>query len=201
MPGVSPSLTLRAVIDNGAGGTPVTTGSLRFTIDAHHLAPGAWTSLTAATAGTQLGTMTSDISGPEAQPLRFLGQGRDASGQYVRAGLTVPRSTAVVIGSDTIPMIIRRTANGAITFTLDAHVAVGKYAATSIAATLKDVTLVVAQRHLVRRQGPRAHSQSGQEHRTHQYGEYPGLRPARLRHAAHGRQHGQCDGAPAKIVR
>lgn len=140
-PGVSPSLTLRAVIDNGTGGTPVTTSSLRFTIDAHHFAPSAWTSLTAATAGTQLGTMTSDISGPQAQPLRVLGQGRDATGQYVRAGLTVPRSTAVVIGSDTIPMIIRRAPNGAITFTLDTHVAVGKYAATSIAATLTDVSL------------------------------------------------------------
>ena len=38
-PGVSPSLTLRAVIDNGAGPAGPT-GSLRFTIDARHLHPG-----------------------------------------------------------------------------------------------------------------------------------------------------------------
>jgi hypothetical protein len=142
-PGVSPSLTLRAVIDNGAGGTPVTTGSLRFTIDARHLAPNAWTTLTTARPGTQLGTMTSELTGSDARPLRVLGQGRDATGRYVRAGLTVPRSTAIVIGADTIPMIIRRATSGAITFTLDTHVAVGKFAATSVAATLKDVTLAL----------------------------------------------------------
>ena len=142
-PGVSPSLTLRAAIDNGSGGAPVTTGSLRFTIDAHHLASSAWTSLTAATPGTQLGTMTSELTGTDARPLRVLAQGRDTSGQYVRAGLTVPRSTAVVIGSDTIPMVIRRAASGAITFTLDTHVAVGKFAATSTPATLEDVTLAL----------------------------------------------------------
>jgi hypothetical protein len=142
-PGVSPSLTLRATIDNGSGGTPVTTGSLRFTVDAHHLASTAWTSLTTATPGTQLGTMTSEITGPDARPLRVLAQGRDASGQYVRAGLTVPRNAAAIIGSDTIPMLIRRATNGSITFTLDTHVAVGRFAAMSTAATLEQVTLAL----------------------------------------------------------
>ena len=142
-PGVSPSLTLRAVIDNGAGGVPVTTGSLRFTVDARHFTASAWTSLTAATPGTQLGTMTSEITGPDARPLRVLAQGRDANGQYVRAGLTAPRDTAAVIGSDTIPMVIRRATSGALSFTLDTHVAVGKFAAKSTAATLEDVTLAL----------------------------------------------------------
>jgi hypothetical protein len=141
-PGVSPSLTLRAVLDDGSGGAPVPTGSLRFTIDARHLTPSAWTSLTTATPGTQLGTMTTDLTSADARPLRILAQGRDATGQYVRAGLTVPRSTAALIGSDTIPMNIRRT-SGAITFTLDTHVAVGKLTAASTAATLEDVTLAL----------------------------------------------------------
>ena len=142
-PGVSPSLTLHAAIDNGTGGAPVTTGSLRFTIDGRHLSPSAWTSLTTATPGTQLGTMTTELTGSDARPLRVLAQGRDAAGQYVRAGLAVPRSSAVVIGSDTIPMVIRRATSGAITFTLDTHAAVGRFAAASTAATLEDVTLAL----------------------------------------------------------
>ena len=142
-PGVSPSLTLRAALDNGSGGAPVTTGSLSFAIDARHLAPSAWTTLTAATPGTQLGTLTSELTGTEARPLRVLAQMRDAAGQYVRAGVSVPRSTAVVIGSDTIPMVIRRAASGAITFTLDTHVAVGKLASDPARSTLEDVTLAL----------------------------------------------------------
>jgi hypothetical protein len=142
-PGVSPSLTLRATIDNGSGGTPVTTGSLRFAVDVRHLAPTAWTSLTSATPGTQLGTMTTELTGTDPSPLRVLGRGHDANGQYVRAGLAVPRSTAGTIGSDIIPMVIRRATSGAITFTLDTHVAAGKFAATSAATPLQHVTLAL----------------------------------------------------------
>ncbi len=85
--GVSPSLTLAAQIDNGSGGAPVPTGSLRFTIAAGHPSPGAWTSLRAATPGTQLGTITSELTGTDASPLRVLGQGTDATGAFVRAGV------------------------------------------------------------------------------------------------------------------
>ena len=141
--GISPSLTLRAAIDNGSGGAPVTTGSLGFALDARHLAPGAWTSLMAASPGTQLGTITSELTGTEARPLRVLAQGRDATGRYVRAGVSVPRSTAVVIGSDTIPMVIRRAASGAITFTLDTRAAVGKLASDRAASTLTEVTFAL----------------------------------------------------------
>ena len=141
--GVSPSLTLTAKIDNGTGGTPVPTGSLRFTIAAGHLAPGAWAALISATPGTQIGTITSELTGSSPSSLRILAQGRDATGQYVRAGVSVERSTAVVIGSDTIPVLIRRAASGNISLTIDSHVAVGRLAAKSMASTLQKVTLAL----------------------------------------------------------
>ena len=40
-------------------------------------------------------------------------------------------------------MIIRRATSGAISFTIDPHVAVGKLAASSMASTLKEVTLAL----------------------------------------------------------
>ena len=87
--------------------------------------------------------MTSELTGPRPRPLRVLAQGRDAAGQYVRAGLQCRGARAVVIGSDTIPMVIRRATSGAVTFALDTHVAVGKFAAAGTAATLQDVTLAL----------------------------------------------------------
>jgi hypothetical protein len=144
-PGVSPSLTLTAKIDNGTGGkTQIATGVLRFSIDREHLAPTAWAALTAARPGTQLGTLTSELTGSDASPIRVLGHGRDKIGRYVRAGVSVERSTAVAIGADTIPMYIRQTAKGSmLTFALDAHVAVGKLAANSEPSALHDVTLAL----------------------------------------------------------
>ena len=144
-PGVSPSLTLNATIDNGTGGAPqISTGVLRFAVDGDHFAPGAWAALQAATPGTQLGTLTSELTGETAQPVRVLSHGRDATGRYVRAGVSVPRSVAVAIGADTIPMFIRQTAGGAaITFALDAHTAVGRLAASRAPAALEDVTLAL----------------------------------------------------------
>ena len=58
-----PSIALRAVFDNGSGGAPVPTGVVRFDIDTHHLTSSAWASMVAASGGTQLGTVTTDLTG------------------------------------------------------------------------------------------------------------------------------------------
>src|SRR3954449_12321031 len=58
-----PSITLRAVLDDGSGGLPVPTGVIRFNVDFDHLTSSAWSSMLAAPAGTQLGTLSSDLTG------------------------------------------------------------------------------------------------------------------------------------------
>jgi hypothetical protein len=139
--GLRPTLTLRAVLDNGAGGAPVPTGVLRFTIDSRHLSSAAWSSLMAAPVGTQLGTVESDLSGPGASPMRVLSHGKDANGQYVRAGVDVPHSIAAIVGDDSLPVVIRRSPSGAhVSFQLDVRSIVGKLAAQGAPSTLQTVS-------------------------------------------------------------
>jgi hypothetical protein len=96
----------------------------------------------AASNGTQLGTVTSDLTGTSS--LRVLSHGKDKGGWYVRAGIDVPPSTAAIIGDDSLVMVIRRTPSGAhLTFTLDLHYAVGKLAARGVPATVQSMTLAL----------------------------------------------------------
>jgi hypothetical protein len=98
----------------------------------------------AASTGTQLGTITSDFTGPGASSLRVLGHGTDSTGAYVRAGVDVPSATAAIIGSDNLTVIIRRTTSGAhITYQLDWHAAAGKLAAKAVNSALHSVTLAL----------------------------------------------------------
>ena len=137
-----PAITLRAVFDNGGGGAPVPTGVLRFNVDTRHLTASAWNSMVAASGGTQLGTVTTDLTGTS--PLRVLSSGKDSGGSYVRAGIDVPSATAAIIGDDSLVMVIRRTPSGAhLTFTLDLHSAVGKLAAKGADSTLQEITLAL----------------------------------------------------------
>ena len=137
-----PSITLRAVIDNGSGGAPVATGVVRFNVDTRHLTSSAWASMLAAPAGTQLGTFSSELTGTT--PLRVLSHGKDATGSYVRAGIDVPASTASIIGDDNLVLVIRRTTSGAhLTFVLDVHSAVGKLTARAAPATLLSATFAL----------------------------------------------------------
>jgi hypothetical protein len=137
-----PSITLRAAFDNGSGGAPVPTAVLRFDVDSRHLTSSAWNSMIAASGGTQLGTVSTDLTGTS--PLRVLSSGKDKSGSYVRAGIDVPSSTASIIGDDTLVMVIRRTPSGAhLTYTLDLHSAVGKLAAKGADSTLQAITLAL----------------------------------------------------------
>jgi hypothetical protein len=137
-----PSITLRAVIDNGAGGAPAATGIVRFNVDTRHLTSSAWASMMAAGAGTQLGTFSSELTGTSA--VRVLSQGKDTAGSYVRAGIDVPGSTASIIGDDNLVLVVRRTPSGAhLTFTLDARTAVGKLTARAANATLQSVTFAL----------------------------------------------------------
>jgi hypothetical protein len=139
--GLRPTLTLRAVLDNGAGGAPVPTGVLRFTIDSRHLSSAAWSSLVAAPVGTQLGTVASELGEPAGSPMRVLAHGKDATGQYVRAGVDVPHSIAAIVGDDSLPVVIRRSASGAqVSFLLDARGVAGKLAAQGAPSTLQTVT-------------------------------------------------------------
>ena len=75
--GVSPTLAVTATIDNGSGGPPVTTGSMRFAIDARHLSPTVWAVLTGAPVGTQVGTLKSELTGKDATPIRVLAHSRE----------------------------------------------------------------------------------------------------------------------------
>jgi hypothetical protein len=137
-----PSITLHAAFDNGSGGAPVPTGVLRFNVDSRHLTSSAWASMYAATDGTQLGTVSTDLTGTS--PLRVLSHGKDSGGSYLRAGIDVPSSTASIIGDDSLVMIIRPTSSGAhLTFTLDLHSAVGKLAAKGADSTLQSITLAL----------------------------------------------------------
>ena len=137
-----PSITLRATFDNGSGGAPLPTGMLSFNVDTRHLTSSAWNSMLAATGGTQLGIVTSDLTGTS--PLRVLSSGKDPYGPYVRAGIDVPSSTAAITGTDTLVMVIRRTPSRAhLTFVLDLRDAVGKLAAKGAASTLQSITLAL----------------------------------------------------------
>jgi len=137
-----PSITLRAVIDNGAGGAPAATGIVRFNVDTRHLTSSAWASMLAAGPGTQLGTFSSELTGTSS--VRVLSSGKDTAGSYVRAGIDVPGSTASIIGDDNLVLVVRRTPSGAhLTFTLDARTAVGKLAARAANATLQNVAFAL----------------------------------------------------------
>ncbi len=139
-----PTLILRADLDNADGGGLVPTGLVRFSVDTRHLSGSAWNRLMAASTGTQLGTITSDFTGPGASSLRVLGHGTDSTGAYVRAGVDVPSATAAIIGSDNLTVIIRRTTSGAhITYQLDWHAAAGKLAAKAVNSALHSVTLAL----------------------------------------------------------
>jgi hypothetical protein len=142
--GVSPSLTLRATIDNGIGGKPDSTGSMSFSVDARHLAPTAWKSLMDAKPGTQLGTVKSDLTGSDARALRVLSHGHDATGPFVRAGVTVSAETAAIIGTDTLPVVIRQVpATKQVTFTFSLRAAVGKLTAHGATMTVQHMTLAL----------------------------------------------------------
>jgi hypothetical protein len=139
-----PTLLLRANLDNADGGGLVPTGLVRFSVDTRHLSGSAWNRFMAASTGTQLGTITSDFTGPGASSLRVLGHATDSTGAYVRAGVDVPSATAAIIGSDNLTVIIRRTTSGAhITFQLDWHAAAGKLAAKAVNSALHSVTLAL----------------------------------------------------------
>jgi hypothetical protein len=139
-----PTLLLRADLDNADGGGLVPTGLVRFSVDTRHLSGSAWNRYMAASTGTQLGTITSDFTGPGASSLRVLGHGTDSTGAYVRAGVDVPSATAAIIGSDNLTVIIRRTTSGAhITYQLDWHAAAGKLAAKAVNSALHSVTLAL----------------------------------------------------------
>src|SRR3954464_10095345 len=71
-----PSITLRALLDNGSGGAPVPTGILRFNVDADHLTSSAWATMLAAPAGTQIGTFSSELT--RYTSVRVLSHGKDA---------------------------------------------------------------------------------------------------------------------------
>ena len=60
-----------------AAARPVATGVLRFNVDTRHLTSSAWASMLAATPGTQLGTVTNNLTGTSS--LRVLSHGTDAS--------------------------------------------------------------------------------------------------------------------------
>jgi hypothetical protein len=137
-----PAMTLTALIDNGSGGVPVATGVVRFNVDTRHLTPSAWASMLAAPAGTQLGTVTNNLTGTSS--LRVLSHGTDAFGQYVRAGIDVPGGVASIIGDDNLVFVIRRTPSHAhLTYVLDLRPAVGKLVARGAASTLQMMTLAV----------------------------------------------------------
>jgi hypothetical protein len=137
-----PSIALSAVIDNGGGGAPAPTGVVRFNVDTRHLTASAWASMLAATPGTQLGSVTNNLTGISA--LRVLSHGTDAAGQYVRAGIDVPGATAAIIGDDNLVLVVRRTPSHAhLTFVLDLRPAIGKLVARGANATLQTMTLVL----------------------------------------------------------
>ena len=122
--------------------------------------------------------MTSDLTGTDPRPLRVLAQGRDANGQYVRAGLTVPRSTAVVIGSDTIPD--DHSPSGERSHHIHArHARRGRQARRDVhRRTLEDVTLALRNGIMF---GGKSHALTlnpAKDTRAHQHGHRAGLRPA-----------------------
>ena len=127
--GARPSIALNAVIDNGGGGAPAATGVVRFNVDTRHLTASAWASMLAAPAGTQLGTVTNNLTGTSA--LRVLSHGTDASRpvrprRHRRAGQHRRRSSATTTSSSSI----RRTPSHAhLTYVLDLRPAVGKLVA------------------------------------------------------------------------
>jgi hypothetical protein len=142
LPAARPSITLRAVIDNGAGGAPAATGIVRFNVDTRHLTSSAWASMLAAPPGTQLGTFSSELTGTSS--VRVLNRGKDTAGSYVRAGIDVAGTTASIIGDDNLILVVRRTPSGAhLTFTLDARTAVGRLAARAANATLQNVAFAL----------------------------------------------------------
>lgn len=137
-----PSMTLNADISNGSGGAPVATGVLRFNVDTRHLTSSAWASMLAATPGTQLGTVTNNLTGTSS--LRVLSHGTDTAGQFVRAGVDVPGTTASIIGDDNLVFVIRRTPSHAhLTYVLDLRPAIGKLVARGADATLQTITLAI----------------------------------------------------------
>jgi hypothetical protein len=86
--------------------------------------------------------VTNNLTGTSS--LRVLSHGSDAGGQYVRAGVDVPGSTASIIGDDNLVFVIRRTPSHAhLTYVLDLAPAVGKLAARGSDATLQSLTLAL----------------------------------------------------------
>ena len=77
----------------------------------------------------------------------MLSHGTDTAGQYVRAGVDVPGSTASIIGDDNLVFVIRRTPSHAhLTYVLDLRPAIGKLVARGANATLQTMTLPSAAR-------------------------------------------------------
>ncbi len=182
--GARPAITFRTVIDNGSGGAPVATGILRYSVDTRHLTSSAWASLLAATPGTQLGTFTSELTGPS--PVRVLSHGKDSGGSYVLAGIDVPGRTASIIGDDNLTIVIRRTASAShLTFVLDIRT---RRRQADRARRRRDAAggdTRAAQLDRLRRQEPRDHAQPGRADRADQLGRRScvrGCRPARPLH-------------------
>jgi hypothetical protein len=137
-----PAISLNAFLDNGSGGAPVPTGVIRFNVDSRHLTSSAWSSMFAAPGGTQLGNVTNNLTGSSS--LRVLSHGTDASGQYIRAGVDVPGSTASIIGADNLVFVIRRTPSHAhVTYTLDLRPAIGRLVPRGAGSTLETMTLAI----------------------------------------------------------
>jgi hypothetical protein len=96
----------------------------------------------AAPGGTQLGNVTNSLTGSSS--LRVLSHGTDANGQYIRAGVDVPGSTASIIGDGNLVFVIRRTPSHAhVTYTLDLRPAIAKLVPRAANATLETMTLAI----------------------------------------------------------
>ena len=89
--GLRPSITLRAVLDNGSGGAPVPTGiaplHARLAIIS---TSSAWASMLRRRRPARSSARSRASSRPGNSPLRVISHGKDATGQYVRAGVDVP---------------------------------------------------------------------------------------------------------------
>ena len=98
-----PSITLRAVIDNGGGGAPVPTGIVRFNVDTEHLTSSAWASmLRRPGAARSSARSSSELTGTSS--VRVLSHGTDAerpvrARRHRRARAASPRSSATTTSS------------------------------------------------------------------------------------------------------
>jgi hypothetical protein len=138
----NPDLSLDAVLSSASGNNPVSTGSIIYRVDAGHLAPGAWTAIQRAPAGTRLGTFSSIVTGTHPTDVRLQGAGRDAKGPLVRATIGVDKQLSKGIGSSIVPITLRRTSDAKfITVAVNLQMPVGKLIALGLDSTVRSATL------------------------------------------------------------